>query len=45
MTLINRALRGLPGHPAHPPLTDATIGMFVLAAALVVLGKFGLAPG
>src|SRR5437764_15292750 len=34
-------VRGLPGHPLHPPLTDATIGMFVLAAALAVIGKAG----
>jgi uncharacterized membrane protein len=38
-------MRGLPGHPSHPPLTDATIGMFVLATALSVLGRFGLAEG
>jgi uncharacterized membrane protein len=23
--------RGLPGHPLHPPLTDATIGMYTFA--------------
>src|SRR3954452_21336220 len=34
-------LHGLPGHPLHPPLTDATIGMFVLAAGLAVLGAAG----
>jgi uncharacterized membrane protein len=34
-------LHGLPGHPLHPPLTDATIGMFVLAAGLAVLGTAG----
>jgi uncharacterized membrane protein len=34
-------LHGLPGHPLHPPLTDATIGMFVLAAALAVIGAIG----
>jgi uncharacterized membrane protein len=34
-------LRGLPGHPLHPPLTDATIGMFVLAAGLAIIGKAG----
>jgi|SRR5581483_864338 len=38
-------LRGLPGHPSHPPLTDATIGMFVLASGLSVLGKLGVAEG
>src|SRR5436190_20501236 len=35
------ALRGLPGHPLHPPFTDATIGMFVLAAGLAVIGYAG----
>jgi len=35
------ALRGLPGHPLHPPLTDATIGMFVLSAGLAVIGYAG----
>src|ERR671927_275508 len=34
-------LHGLPGHPLHPPLTDATIGMFVLAAGLAVVGSLG----
>ena len=34
-------LHGLPGHPLHPPLTDATIGMFVLAAGLAVIGAVG----
>jgi uncharacterized membrane protein len=34
-------LRGLPGHPLHPPLTDATIGMFVLSAGLAIIGKVG----
>jgi uncharacterized membrane protein len=39
--MLARLLRGFPGHPAHPPLTDATIGMFVLAAALAVVGATG----
>jgi uncharacterized membrane protein len=33
--------RGLPGHPIHPPLTDATIGIYtfaVIAALADVLG-------
>ena len=34
-------VRGLPGHPLHPPLTDATIGMFVLSAGLAIIGKAG----
>jgi|SRR5581483_1908706 len=43
--LVFALLRGLDGHPSHPPLTDATIGMFVLATGLSVLGKVGVAEG
>jgi uncharacterized membrane protein len=39
-----KLLHGLDGHPAHPPLTDATIGMFVLGSGLLVLGKLDIAP-
>ena len=42
---MSALIRGLRGHPSHPPLTDATIGMFVLAAGLSVLGKAGVAEG
>jgi uncharacterized membrane protein len=34
-------LHGSRGHPIHPPLTDAAIGMYTLAAALAVVGAFG----
>jgi uncharacterized membrane protein len=34
-------VHGAPGHPLHPPLTDATIGMFVLATALAIIGATG----
>ena len=34
-------IRGLPGHPLHPPLTDATIGMYVLAGGLAIIGYAG----
>jgi uncharacterized membrane protein len=34
--------RGTPGHPVHPPLTDATIGAFTFATAAAVLSKLGL---
>ena len=44
MKLFQTLLHGLPGHPAHPPLTDATIGMFVLASGLSLLGKLDVAP-
>ena len=37
------ALRGVPGHPSHPPLTDATIGAYTFAAAAAVLSKLGVA--
>jgi uncharacterized membrane protein len=30
-------LRGLPGHPLHPPLTDATIGAYTFATVAAVL--------
>ena len=36
-------IRGVRGHPSHPPLTDVTIGAFVLATALTVLGTAGVA--
>ncbi len=36
-------IRGSPGHPLHPPLTDATIGAYTTAAALGVLGWLGVA--
>jgi uncharacterized membrane protein len=34
-------LHGTRGHPLHPPLTDAAIGMYTLAAALAVIGALG----
>lgn len=37
-------IHGRPGHPLHPPLTDATIGMFTLAAALSIIGYAGGIP-
>jgi uncharacterized membrane protein len=36
-------LRGFPGHPSHPPLTDATIGAYTFATAAVILSKIGVA--
>lgn len=35
--------RGFPGHPLHPPLTDATIGSFTLGTILVLASWGGLA--
>jgi len=36
-------VRGLPGHPLHPPLTDATIGAYTFAAVAGIASKAGLA--
>ena len=35
--------QGLPGHPIHPPLTDATIGIYTFATVAAVLSKVGVA--
>lgn len=35
-------LRGLAGHPLHPPLTDATIGLYTFAAGAAVLSRLGV---
>jgi len=36
-------VRGLPGHPIHPPLTDATIGAYTFATVAAILSKLGVA--
>jgi uncharacterized membrane protein len=36
-------LRGFPGHPSHPPLTDATIGAYTFAFLAAILSKAGVA--
>jgi uncharacterized membrane protein len=43
-------IRGLPGHPLHPPLTDATIGAYTAAtvmgfASIVGVAEKGAAHG
>jgi uncharacterized membrane protein len=35
-------IRGFPGHPLHPPLTDATIGTYTVATVLAVLSALGI---
>jgi uncharacterized membrane protein len=37
-------VKGFPGHPSHPPLTDATIGIYTLATVLGVLCALGVSP-
>lgn len=39
---LSYLVKGLPGHPTHPPLTDATIGVYTAAAALGVLSALGV---
>ena len=36
-------LRGFPGHPSHPPLTDATIGAYTFGTIAAILSKAGVA--
>jgi uncharacterized membrane protein len=36
-------IKGLPGHPLHPPFTDATIGAYTFATVAAVLSKLGVA--
>jgi uncharacterized membrane protein len=35
-------LRGLAGHPLHPPLTDATVGLYTFAAGAAILSRLGV---
>lgn len=36
-------VRGFPGHPLHPPLTDATIGLYSGALVFAILSLAGIA--
>jgi uncharacterized membrane protein len=35
-------IRGLPGHPVHPPLTDATIGIYTFATIAALADVLGI---
>jgi uncharacterized membrane protein len=35
-------VKGLPGHPLHPPLTDATIGTYTFASVAGLLSALGV---
>ena len=35
-------VRGFPGHPSHPPLTDASIGAYTVGVAMLILGAAGV---
>src|SRR5213076_2644415 len=39
---LSYLIRGLPGHPLHPPLTDATIGAYTFATIMAVLSRVGV---
>ena len=39
---LSYLVRGTPGHPTHPPLTDATIGIYTFATIAAVLSKLGV---
>lgn len=36
-------VKGPPGHPLHPPLTDVTIGAYAFATVAAILSKLGVA--
>jgi uncharacterized membrane protein len=40
---LSYLIRGLPGHPLHPPLTDATIGAYTVAMATAFASVIGIA--
>jgi uncharacterized membrane protein len=40
---LSDLVRGPPGHPFHPPLTDVTIGAFTFATIAAVLSQLGVA--
>jgi uncharacterized membrane protein len=39
---LSYLVKGLPGHPLHPPLTDVTIGTYTFATVAAVLDVTGL---
>ena len=39
---LSYLIRGFPGHPSHPPLTDATIGTYTVATALAFADEVGI---
>ncbi len=40
---LSYLVRGLPGHPIHPPLTDATIGAYTASAVMGFASIVGVA--
>src|ERR671926_1869228 len=42
MNALLGLLRGFPGKPSHPPLTDASIGAYTAGVTMLVAGALGL---
>lgn len=42
MNPLLRLIKGSPGKPLHPPLTDASIGAYTVGVAALIAGKAGL---
>jgi uncharacterized membrane protein len=42
MTRLIGLIKGWPGKPSHPPLTDASIGAYSVGVAMLVLGALGI---
>jgi len=42
MSRLVGLIKGFPGHPSHPPLTDASIGAYTVATAMFVLGALDI---
>jgi hypothetical protein len=42
VTALLSLVKGWPGKPSHPPLTDASIGAYTVGVAMLVVGKLGL---
>jgi uncharacterized membrane protein len=42
MFKLSYLVKGFPGHPLHPPLTDATIGAYTAATVLGILAYAGV---
>jgi uncharacterized membrane protein len=42
MANLSSLVRGFPGKPSHPPLTDVAVGAYTVGVAMLLLGLFGV---
>jgi uncharacterized membrane protein len=42
MNALVGLIKGFPGKPSHPPLTDASIGAYTVGVVMLVLGALGV---